>query len=75
METDSESEEVPPAPENSTLVLPEQSPAPVFSPGPENLIPPMPHTPTPEPQSSTPVPPPPKKYKFGPKSINGARTF
>ncbi len=53
----------------------EEAPSPFPEPSPQALIPPMPHTPTPEPQSSTPVPPPPKKYKFGPKTINGTRTF
>ncbi|PBK93333.1 hypothetical protein ARMGADRAFT_1029998 [Armillaria gallica] len=77
MESESKSEEVPPSaqspePKIPTPLPPEQSPMPTPSPGPENLIPPMLHTPTPEPRSLTPVPPPPKKYKFGPKNINAS---
>ncbi|KAK0224921.1 hypothetical protein EDD85DRAFT_959205 [Armillaria nabsnona] len=78
MESESESEEVlPPArspePRIPTPPAPELSPFP--EPLPQDLIPPMPHTPTPEPQSSTPVLPPPKKYKFGPENINDGPGF
>ncbi len=78
METDSESEEASsPAqsPEPRIVTPPPPVPSPFPEPSPQDLIPPMLHTLTLEPQSSTPVLPPPKKYKFGPKIINGMRTF
>ncbi len=79
METDSGSEGAPspaqsPEPKIPTPPPPEPSPVPEPSPAPEGLIPPMPHSPAPDSESSLPAPPPRKKYKFGPKNINGTGT-
>ncbi|KAK0214723.1 hypothetical protein EDD85DRAFT_798822 [Armillaria nabsnona] len=90
MESESDSEAVPPSAQNlespplqnpesrlSTPPAPEPEAAPVpkLSPGPQDMIPPMPHTLTPESESSLPVAPPPKKYKFGPQNINDGPSF
>ncbi len=55
--------------------VPELSPVPKHSPAPQDLIPPMPCILTPEPESLIPVLLLPRKYKFGPKNINGMQTF